>query len=456
MKHIFSISLIFCIVLTALAQETVSEDQLYFTVSASRTRVFEQEAVLLTYRFHAYGSMGLSVGMNSKPDFQGLVSQEIPQPENKPVYTETVNGRVQRTGVVKQSLVFPQRAGRITVPGLTFNCEVRVGEGMLGAAMKLKRRVPDLILEVDPLPQPAPAAFRGAVGQFDVKNILNASHTKTGDLVSRLLTISGKGNLRLITPPSLTFPDGFDVFDPTVDDNVRVSAEGMSGSVTFGYPFMSRVAGDYTLPADTFCYFDPQAREYRSIVLSAISIKVAQGERSREEMEAEAELRHSDIRPDHTFRGVSRTEGWGIWLWMVCVAVLLALCVAADRMLLRRTRNQTMKKGVAGAGGRADKGLREAAFLLERDNRSGALAVLEKTLVHFAAEYVPSVTSVDRGAMASALLAKGFDATPVKDWQSVLAAIDEARFAPQSADGESERALLQRAANVLQRLNPKQ
>ncbi len=444
-----------CAYVSVMAQETVSEEQLYFTVSASRSRVYEQEAVLLTYTFHVRGSMGLSVGISSKPDFDGLVSQEIPMPDNKPVYTETVNGVVQRAGVVKQSLVFPQRSGRITVPGLTFNCEVQLGEGKFGKPIKVNRKVADIVLEVDPLPKPSPQAFHGAVGKFEVKSSLSTQSTKTGDIASRLLSVSGSGNLRLITPPNLAFPDAFDVFDPTIEDRTRVSSEGLQGEVVFNYSFMPRKVGNFTLPADTFCYFDPQERAYRSIVIPSQQMAVKQGARSAEEIAAEAELRRSNIRPDHAPHAASLFEKGGFWAWLVSICLVIIAYVVADRVLTRRRNAQKVLRGVAGAHVRARKGLDRTNELLNKNQFMEAMSVLERTLTNYAAEYVNDSSITDYKEMSAALTGKGFKSDAVSKWNELLKEINSVRFAPSSDSAENGRALVQRAEEVLKSLDLK-
>lgn len=455
MKRLFAILCSFLLVQTLASQDVLSEEQLYFTVSASRTHVYEQEAVLLTYTFHAYGGMGISVGMNSKPDFEGLVSQEISQPQQKAVYTEHVGGRLQRAGVVKQSLVYPQRSGRIVVPGLTFNCEVRVGEGVLGAAMKVKRRVPDVVLEVEPLPRPIPSRFKGAVGQFEVGSSLSQSVAKTGDIVTRVLEVRGKGNLRLIAPQNLTFPSEFDAFDPTVDDHVKVSTEGMQGSVSFNYAFMPRGVGNFTLPADTFCYFNPQSRAYCFVPLAAQTIKVTQGLRSQADIQAEEAMRRSDIRPDHEASSFAISEEYGMALWCASVVILFALTAGVHIALKRRAKKRVIQRGVAGAANRAENGLAKVKLLFQNGERTAALSALEETLTDYAQEYLGWVYLVSHQEIGDALLRHGFDQSSVSAYLQLLNDIDTARFAPLSAGADQENSLLQRAAVVLKLLSPK-
>ena len=452
MKRIFTLLTILTLSLRLVAQEGLTEDQLYFTVTPSKTHVYEQEAVLLTYTFHVYGSMGLSVGMNSKPDFEGLVSQEIALPQNKTIYTENVRGRLQRAGVVKQSLVFPQRAGRIVIPGLTFNCEVHVGEGALGAKMNVKRRVPDVVLQVEALPTPVPRSFHGAVGQFDANAALSHTTCKTGDAVTRLLTIKGQGNLRLITPPQLFLPEGVDQFDPTVDDGVKVTTQGMQGTVTFNYSFMPRNVGEIVLPADTFTYFDPQLRAYRDILLAPQTIHVAKGTRSDADVQQEAELRRSDIRPDHTEDVASWPLGWGIGLWLLGICAVVGCTFFAHHRLLRRAARREEQRRVKGAMLRAQKGLEDARRLLRGNDTPSALAQLDATLMHYVSERLIDQTSTSRTEMVHLLIAQGFEEQLVNQWQALLKEIDALRFGLTQTSTEECASLIERAATILSQL----
>mgnify|MGYP002623986545 CR=1 FL=1 len=455
MKRFQILFLTLCCSLIAVADDVLPEEQLYFTVSASRTHVYEQEAVLLTYTFHAFGTMGLSVGIN-KPDFEGLVSQEIPQPENKSVYTETVGGRVGRAGVVKQTIVFPQRAGTIVVPGLTFNCEVHIGQGDLsglGPKITLKRRVPNLTLQVDALPQPAPKAFGGAVGRFDVTTNVSHNTLRTGDIATYSVTISGQGNLRLITPARLNFPDSFDIFDTTTDDNTHISKEGMSGSVTFRYPFMPRTKGRFTMPADTFCYFNPATREYVSVALPPVELNVEKGLRTEAEIEAEAALRESGIRADRQEDANAWTKNWGIGHFLGGLLLLIIFYFAADTMWQRHNARKQQMLGVRGARVRAEKEIARAKQLINTGDYYAALSVLTHCLTHFAQEHIANHNSetatLSPGEMGERLLSEGFSAESVALWQTLLRDIDTAAFAPRTSDNALINTLADRASEVV-------
>jgi len=93
------------------AGTAVSENDLYIRAALSHREVYEQEAVPLSYVFYERPGVGLnSVGLSQKPDFKGVVSQEIPM-KNISSDVVTVGGRTYRSGVVGRYLLFP-RTGR--------------------------------------------------------------------------------------------------------------------------------------------------------------------------------------------------------------------------------------------------------------------------------------------------------------------------------------------------------
>ena len=62
----------------------VTKRDLFIDVTPTRTTVYEQEAVLLTYRIHVRLGVGLAnTTLTRRPDFKNLISQEIPIPGNE-------------------------------------------------------------------------------------------------------------------------------------------------------------------------------------------------------------------------------------------------------------------------------------------------------------------------------------------------------------------------------------
>ena len=102
--------------------DRITANDLYITVTASKKRLYEQEAVLLTYKLYTLVSIDQCMG--KMPDLDGFHTQEIELPQQKTLKYERVNGKNYGTVVWSQYVLFPQKTGKLTVPAINFEAEV--------------------------------------------------------------------------------------------------------------------------------------------------------------------------------------------------------------------------------------------------------------------------------------------------------------------------------------------
>lgn len=334
------------------ARTGLSQKDLYITADLQKTTVYEQEAVRLKYHVLALPGVGLSnAGLNEKPDFKNIVSLDIP---TNPEFTLAhVNGIAYKKYKAKEYVLYPQKAGQIQIPKLTFDCMVMQRDILLdriddflnggGIGVNVKRSAPQLVLNVKPLPTPKPSGFSGGVGHFKIKSQMRTANLRTNDLATFRITISGTGNLKLITAPDLVFPDGFDSYPPQTVDETTITEDGVSGSISFDYTLVPREVGKFEMPKVDFVFFDPQKGEYQTITAKAFQLNVKKGTKSDAAVEYEKKMRKEDI------RGIKLGEAhlvatadyywWGTWKTYLAFAIVIILGigipVAAKRFDIR-------------------------------------------------------------------------------------------------------------------------
>lgn len=342
------------------AGSSVTGRDLFIDVKPSRTKVMEQEAILLTYRIHARVGVGLAnTQLTTKPDFKGIISHEIPLPGNQIQTTiEQLNGTTYKTGTILQYLIFPQQTGKVTIPGITFDCTVVQqdhhmdfadaffnGGGHIG--VQVRRTVPEMQLHVDALPQPKPASFSGAVGQFSIKGEVLNNSVKTNDVATYRITINGSGNMKLITPPTVTFPKDFDSYDAKTVDNTKVTTSGLSGQLRFDYTFVPRNVGSYDIPAVSFTYYDTQTQSYKTLTTSPIHLDVQQGRQSNADVDKQLAMLRSDIRDIHVQEEDNHLPAiltWGTTGYRLAELLLLIL-FGLSIVYLKRARHGELPGG---------------------------------------------------------------------------------------------------------------
>ena len=263
----------------------ISKNDLFITVTANRTNVYEQEAILVTYK--VYTLVNLVQLIPEAPDFNGFHNQEVPLPQQKSFSLERYNGRNYNTTVWSQYVLFPQQTGKLQIPSLTFEgvIQQRVGsddpfEALFngGGVQEVKKKIvtPKITINVKPLPS-KPANFSGAVGKFTISASANTSQLRTNDAVTIKVVISGTGNLKLIKTPEVKFPEDFETYDPKVDNKFNLTRDGLNGNKVIEYLAIPRQAGDFTIPPIEFTYFDLSSNSYKTIKTQSFPLKVAKG-----------------------------------------------------------------------------------------------------------------------------------------------------------------------------------
>ena len=268
------------------AGSRISANDLFITATASKTTVHEQEAILLTYK--VYTVVNLRQLYGKMPDLKGFHTQEVELPQQKTFTLEHYKGRNYNTTVWSQYVLFPQQTGKLEIPSITFDgvvAQQTISDDPFdaffngGGYVEVKKKIttPKVVINVQPLPA-KPAGFSGAVGEFKLASSINATDVKTNDAVTIKLTLSGTGNMKLIGTPEVKFPQDFEIYDPKVTDDYKLTNSGLTGTKTFEYLAIPRHAGNFTIPAIEFTYFDLKSNSYKTLKTEAYNLKVAKGQ----------------------------------------------------------------------------------------------------------------------------------------------------------------------------------
>ena len=271
----------------------ISNQELFMMATASKTNVYEQEAILLTYK--VYTQVNLTGLRGDVPDLKGFHTQEVELPQQKTFTLEHYNGRNYNTTVWRQFVLFPQQTGKIEIPSVTF--EGTISQRMAssdpfdaffngGNYVNINKNLvtPKLTINVKELPEGKPANFSGGVGEFTLSSSINTQELKTNDAVTIKLVISGTGNMKLINTPEVDFPQDFEIYDPKVDNKFNLTRNGLSGNKVIEFLAIPRHAGTYTIPAIEFSYFDLKSQSYKTLKTDAYTLNVAKGEGNSEQV----------------------------------------------------------------------------------------------------------------------------------------------------------------------------
>ena len=272
---------------TNSSTENISNENIFIRTILSKTQVFEQECVLLTYKLYTLVDVRQFIG-SKLPDYTGFLKQDIDLGENNQLEYEHYNGRNYASAVLAQMLLYPQQNGVLEIEPATFDAVIRVQnrtqvrsifddffDTYTNVTKTLK--APGAKVTVKALPSGKPTSFSGVVGDFDLNSSISETEVNVNDAITLKLSINGSGNVKLIKNPTIEFPAGLEVYDPKVNNQFTTTKSGMSGTKTMEYLIIPRASGSYTIPAVEWSYFDTKTGEYRRLKTQPYTIQVRKG-----------------------------------------------------------------------------------------------------------------------------------------------------------------------------------
>lgn len=450
----------------------ITNRDIFLTVTANKRKVYEQEPIVLTYKFHARVGVGLSnIMLKKKPDLNGFLAQEVPLPTNLAPTTATHNGILYKEGTNLQYVIFPQKTGILKIPALSFDCEIMQQDmsvdlidaffnGAGHISLRVPRTTPELEIEVLPLPTPKPANFSGGVGKLDIKGELLTPHPATNEISTYRITLTGAGNMKLIKAPTVIFPKDFETYTPKTTEETQLTVDGIAGKVVYDYTFAPRNQGRYEIPAVEFIYFDSESNNYKTIRTQPQTIDVVKGKRSAADLDRELQLRSSDIRspkagntaPSAADMVFAKGSVSYIAAYLVVLLVFSISYLALHRYL--RTFADTDMRRYKKAGRQAIRKLKEARNLLESNQDAAFFSAVSRALTGYAADkYALALSDQSKENITKVLREKKVAEPVVQQMASLLETCEYARFAP--ASGIDKNKLYEQTLQVIEMLEDK-
>ena len=439
-----------------------SSENLFVRTIATKTHVHEQEALMITYKLYFANVDVAQMTNNIKlPEFTGFLKQELEQSEAQ-TELEHYNGRNYQTAVLYRTILYPQHSGDIKIDPANFEFVIRVQtqqrprsifDDFFGSYTNVTKAVaaPGVTIHVAALPGSKPAGFSGGVGKFSLTPSISQTELQANDAVTIKLDITGAGNMKLLKTPAIDWPEGFEPYDPKVTNNFKTSTSGVSGTKSIEYLAIPRSAGDYTIPAVKFSYFDIEDKTYKTLSTPEYTIHVKRGvnEPSANGQEPIAvsytqkedikqlgsDIRYIDTKAPKKSTEYSVQNTDLVWLWYVVPLVIAIILLIVLRKQIKEASDLTRMR-YKRANKVAQKRLKAAAAALKANNKEAFYAAIEQAAWTYLSDRLSIPTAdLNKENIASILTQKGVNESLIAEVKNVLSTAEFARYAPSTDHG---------------------
>lgn len=262
----------------------IASQSLYLVAELSKSTVYINEPITVIYKLYFNPKVRPSdVNNIDMPEYNDFWSQDIPS--RRTIERGTYKGKEYNYVAWQQTVLYPQRAGKLPIAPLTVDVQLDVPTNrrdFFGNQIytQVARTITAGKRTVTVLPFPEegkPNNFNGAVGEFSFavntsKNALNASES-----LQATVEVKGKGNLKLFSLPEMATPSALERYDPEYTEQVNTTLSGMRGSIKNTYTLVPQFQGKYPIPPVTFSYFDPSTKTYKTLQSDELVIDVLEG-----------------------------------------------------------------------------------------------------------------------------------------------------------------------------------
>ncbi len=429
----------------------ISADDVLIRVFFSKNSVYEQEPVVATIK--VYTKYDISAFLPTvQPSFEGFLTEELPVDNN--VSIEHYNGQNYHTAVLKRLLLYPQRSGRLSVNSGKYNITVvqyeTINMGFYRTSRPIEREITTTsnaaAITVRALPEPRPAGFSGAVGQFSVSTSLEPELMRTNEASVYSYKVRGTGNIKFLSPVEMEFPAGIETYTPRTNIDARLTAgcADMTGTFTTDFTIVPMEVGNFTIEGKPFVYFDPSAGQYRTAEVSDTPIRVLRGTGTAAPVQnSDVNTEINDILHIHP-SDINRQSAdvhytFGTRLYWVIYIVLALILIGVVFLYRRQIRLNADAAGrrLAKAGRAAGKRLKAARTAMDAHQGDAFYAAISSALWGYLSDKLAIPASqLTRENISDKLSAYGLDAAQTQNILDVLDACEMARFTPAGSDSE--------------------
>ena len=294
-----------------------SDDNSVFIVAEiDKEKAYLGEQITLSYKL--YKNANISIEPFQMPEFPGFWVEDLYTPQRVQYRNVTIKGVKYQVANLGQKALFPIPSEKHIIPTLAVKIQVETKK-------KKRRRDPFFDpffdsfftetktriirskkknIDISPFPEPRPFDFSGAVGSFTIKAKTDRDTAKVNEGFTFTVSMKGTGNLGLFSLPEIKFPPELEAFPPTDKFDKDTFRDDLTGTQSWEYILIPRIAGNLTIPRIQMSFFNPKTKNWQRTQTDPIEIPISPGDvglaHSSGLTKREVELIGQDIRFIHT------------------------------------------------------------------------------------------------------------------------------------------------------------
>ena len=270
---------------------------LFLKLTVNKQNCFIGEPLVATFKL--YSRLQSRSNIIKNPGFYGFSVYDMIDLEDRVQSEEKLNGEWFDVHTIRKLQLYPLEAGTFTIDPMELENKVEFSHSIVNkkTEQEITENIHDdnqeesdassevyemniksdpVIVHVKPLPgKNRVDTFAGAVGNFTINSFTGKDSLLKNEEGLFTVDIKGAGNFQRVNAPVIHWPEGVEVFEPSVKDTFNKQQVPLAGQREFTYIFVSNKPGFYTLPPVSFSFFDIKTKTYKTTSTKPIKIFIS-------------------------------------------------------------------------------------------------------------------------------------------------------------------------------------
>ena len=436
----------------------IAQQNIHLVAEISESRPYVGEGIYVEYRLYVSENVSVfDTSVTEAPQYNGFWNQEI-KINGYPVKMGKYNGEDYRYIVLQKALLIPTKTGNLVIDPMKMDIVIGVPTGradffgnVITKNLRKEFASPRKVIRPKALPlEGKPENFTGAVGDYNFNVTLSKDILRANESFDLKVTVSGEGNLKLFEIPEVVTPSELEKYQPARKENVQITGNSMTGSISETYTIVPQYKGKYKIPNATFSYFDPKKEKYFILSSQDLYVDVIEGKELISNNNSNSNTNSKKIENNNTnkpvisnsrnfkfihtqteFESAKKEDFYGSNLYYL---LLLLPYLAIPAGILIANRKERRSKDVVGNRLRkAEKLVKK--YLAEASKQLGKKEAFYEALQRALHNYLKAklgieTADISKERIASLLSDKNVDEEVIKEFLAVLENADFARYTP--------------------------
>ncbi len=451
------------------------DNRIFLKAIPEKNTCFVNEPVHVTFKLFTRIPVN-NFNFKDLPKAKDFWIENIEKKDNRiKQYYKIINHKRYLVAELKDIIVFPTRAGKLTLTPLSINCEVRVQNSdpffddffsspFFEQTKTITLNSNSIIFNVKPLPiDNKPQNFSDVnVGSFDIKATVNKTQVKQNEGVTFKLIISGMGNIKMIGEPEINFPSNFNVYKSNSNIKSKIENGKIYGEKIIEYALIPENPGKFTIKPIKFNFFDLNEKRYKTIQTKPIIITVKKSNKSlafsNNLTQNEINILNEDIKyikPDKfaTINIPQQIPSYLIIIYLILSLVFIPIAYIHSKHLKKLHMDINYARAFS-AGKISKKRLKRAKELLNTDNIDDYYNELYKAIVGFICDKLAiPAKDLNTNDIKQILLNKNLEEEQINQIIDFLNKCQMARFLPTKPEDKQKHEDFESAKQILDNIN---